>query len=223
MPQSLSETQTNLAETKERLGTMQAHVIEMQAKVTRLRTFQRTICNGEVVSAVYTFLGHSAASQMTKIDKFRSICKKYDKLFARVRQSLPSLDEAKFERMLHAINPTPQNPVAARNHAAHKFTVAEARESAEEAGEFSGCLRSWVEVLVGVEGHDAELLDEIAYTQQQDFEQERIAKPICDMESFLAKLDTSPPALQMRVGRRLFEIIENARTGGIGNAGPPGV
>jgi hypothetical protein len=121
---------------------------------------------GAIVHIVFEVVNDSsripgALLRFSKPELYRRIEKGFEVTLSRVQQSLPDLDDQMFRRMLRMIKPSRENYLlAARNHAAHKFTIADARESAAAAAEEdSECLLRGID---SIGASDDDYLDEVA-------------------------------------------------------------
>ena len=136
-----------------------------QALRTEFASIRKTffsICRGEIVNAAFVALGHSSTSNLSKAGFFQRIKKEFFGYFHFARKSLPDLSEDEFKGMLRVINPSQENyHINARNAAAHRVTLSEARESAAD-DEHPHLLR-WVDLMAAWERDQQACITDVAF------------------------------------------------------------
>ncbi len=129
-----------------------------------------------ILDAAFTFLGYAPESGAIRADHFKFLLVEFDSVFAVVRRSLPDIEEDAVWRMLAIMDPEGDYPyLDARNEAAHRVRVGEARDAAgyeidrgypAEGDAFS----LWIDLIAGV-GADAHVcLAEAAFERGYDVE-----------------------------------------------------
>jgi hypothetical protein len=153
--------------------------------------FHASICNGEIVNAVYTLCGFSSTSKLTKVEFFRRLKANFPMVYRAFRERHPSLDEDTFRQMLDILEPCRENPwLSRRNDAAHRVSIGHARTSASEDDSHRAVLHGWIDLIAGGMEDTKQTLVDAAFKNKLAMDLQSPDKPVVDFPSFMDMLRT---------------------------------
>jgi hypothetical protein len=150
-------------------------------------------------------LGHTSTSKFSKAGFFRHVEKDFFGFFRFVRQKLPDLTEDEFRGMLRVINPLHENfYINARNAAAHRVTLEEARESATDDNQPH--LLKWVDLLAACEKDQHACIGDVAFKHACP-SSSQIAERY-ELHSQLMALRRAPDEVRVECAKLLGELMD---------------
>lgn len=164
------------------------------------------ICRGEIITAVRILLGLSSSSNHSTASFRRQTDQNFANYLYLVRQKLPNITETEFENMLRILSPSIENSYShARNSAAHRFTIAEARRSTE--GNFHPQLSKWVDLLAASGEDEEAYISDVAFENVFSFSNQAVER-YEELIALMGAVKSAPDEAKLEYAELAHEINE---------------
>lgn len=173
-----------------------------------LKNHFSVICQGEITHAAMLLLGYPSHSNYPKASFIKYVQKNFSEYFRFASKKLPDITQAEFKGMLRILVPSPDNCyINSRNCAAHRFSIAQARES---IGNHHPQLLKWIDILGANEIDQQTYIGDVAFKNAYPVSDEITAG--CDLHSIAMTVKLADEEARLEFAQVLHDI-NNLRTG----------